>query len=173
MAICEYGKQHQVTYQYFKNHKTMRKIAELRTDHTDEEDGLRYIDAYFTDDDMEQGKTIAVVDIFSGKPIFFDNLYRNDTLVEEAIKEIQSDIFEANVTRKMEMEVIFKTEITFFDVLHSGSDKFKEYYNGLSEENKRQFIQMNDHSIKLGCEYGLQTGDVMSDIASNLEPDTL
>ena len=150
----------------------MTPIAELRTDHIDD-DNLQHLDAYFTDDDNEEGKTIAVVDRDSGKVICFDHLYRTDKLVEEAIIEIRADIFEDHLMHKREMDKIFTLDICFYDVLHAGSDKLKEYYNGLSNVNKQKFIDQHAHSIASGCDHGLATGDVLSDIASNLECDTL
>jgi len=150
----------------------MKPIAELKTDFIDDED-IQYLDAYFTEDDNEEGKTVAVVDRYSGKAIFFDNAYRTDKLVQEAIKEIQADIFDCNMLRIREMKTIWKLKITFFDVIHSGSDKLKEYYNGLDNDHKRAFIDQHAKAIENGCSYGFPTGDVMSDIASNLECDTL
>jgi hypothetical protein len=69
----------------------MKQISEIITDHIDDEN-LQYIDAYFDEDADSEGKTIAVVDRDTKKVIFFDNLYRGDEQVKEAIKEIHDSI---------------------------------------------------------------------------------
>lgn len=65
----------------------MKNIAEIRTDYIDDQN-LQYIDCWFTDDDNEEGKTVAVVDLDTKKIIFFDNGYRLNEKVKEAINEI-------------------------------------------------------------------------------------
>jgi len=66
----------------------MKTIKELRTDYVDE-DNLRHLDAYFTKNDNENGKTVAVVDQDSGKVIFFDNAFVNEPLVIENLEAIK------------------------------------------------------------------------------------
>jgi hypothetical protein len=65
----------------------MKNIAEIRTDYIDDQN-LQHIDCWFTDDDNEEGKTVAVVDLDTKKIIFFDNGYRLNEKVKEAINEI-------------------------------------------------------------------------------------
>ena len=67
------------------------KIAEIRTDYIDEQN-LQYIDVWETDNDNEEGKTVAVVDLDTSKVIFFDNGYRLNKRIKEAINNILSDI---------------------------------------------------------------------------------
>jgi len=65
----------------------MKKIQEIITDHIDD-DNLQHVDCYFTEDRNEQGKTVAVVDLDTKKVIFFDNGFRINKKVKEAISEI-------------------------------------------------------------------------------------
>jgi hypothetical protein len=65
----------------------MNTPKEIRTDFIDDQN-LQHIDCWFTEDDNEEGKTVAVVDLDSKKVIFFDNAYRFDEGVKSAIKDI-------------------------------------------------------------------------------------
>jgi|GEM_PF-2144281 hypothetical protein len=65
----------------------MRKIVEVKNDYTDDEN-YTFIDAYFDEDDNSEGKTICAVCQETGKALFFDNSYRNDEKILEAIKEV-------------------------------------------------------------------------------------
>lgn len=69
----------------------MNKITEIKTDYTCDQN-LHHIDVYF--EGTEEGKTVAVVDHDTNKVIFFDNSYRMDEKVKEAIKEITGDKLE-------------------------------------------------------------------------------
>jgi len=69
----------------------LKKISEIRTDHIDDQN-LQHIDVWLTDDNDEEGKTIAVVDLDTKKVIFFDNGYRMNEEVKIAIKEIVESI---------------------------------------------------------------------------------
>ena len=62
-------------------------ISEIRTDYIDD-DNLQHIDCWFTDNDNEEGKTIAVVDLDTNKVIFFDNRYRLNQEIKIAINEV-------------------------------------------------------------------------------------
>ena len=62
-------------------------IADIRTDYVDDQN-LQHIDCWFTEDDNEQGKTVAVVDLDTKKIIFFDNGYRLNEKVKEAINYV-------------------------------------------------------------------------------------
>jgi hypothetical protein len=62
-------------------------ISEIRTDHIDD-DNLQHIDCYFSEDDNAEGTTVAVVDLDTGKVIFFDNRYRGNPRVKEAISKV-------------------------------------------------------------------------------------
>lgn len=68
----------------------MKKITEVITDYVDDEN-LLHIDCYFDSDANSQGTTVAVVDLDSGKVIFFDNSYRFDEKVKEAIAEVKKE----------------------------------------------------------------------------------
>lgn len=65
----------------------IQNIADIRTDYVDDQN-LQHIDCWFTEDDNEQGKTVAVVDLDTKKIIFFDNGYRLNEKVKEAINYV-------------------------------------------------------------------------------------
>lgn len=65
----------------------IKNIADIRTDYVDDQN-LQHIDCWFTEDDNEQGKTVAVVDLDTKKIIFFDNGYRLNEKVKEAINYV-------------------------------------------------------------------------------------
>jgi len=65
----------------------MKEIREIRTDHIDDEN-VQYVDLYFDDDDNSEGKTVAVVCLDTLKVFYYDNDYRLNVRVKEAIKEI-------------------------------------------------------------------------------------
>lgn len=65
----------------------IQNILDIRTDYVDDQN-LQHIDCWFTEDDNEQGKTVAVVDLDTKKIIFFDNGYRLNEKVKEAINYV-------------------------------------------------------------------------------------
>jgi hypothetical protein len=72
----------------------MEKIIYIRNTFVDDQN-LTHIDCWFTDEDDDEGKTIAVVDMDTKKVIFFDNDYRNNSLVLASIKEVLNPNTEA------------------------------------------------------------------------------
>jgi len=68
----------------------MKEIREIRTDHIDDEN-VQYVDVYFDDDDNSAGKTVAVVCLDTLKTFYYDNDYRVNVRVKEAIKEILNE----------------------------------------------------------------------------------
>lgn len=66
--------------------------AEVKTDHTDEDENVTYIDAFLTDDENEEGKVIAKVCRDTGKVFFMDNDQRWNPQISEAIVEILKEI---------------------------------------------------------------------------------
>ena len=56
------------------------------------EQNLQHIDIYLSDDEDEEGKTVAVVDRDTKKVIFKENNYINDKLVLNAISDVQESI---------------------------------------------------------------------------------
>ena len=66
-----------------------KSIAEVRNDYRDDETGLYYIDVYLTENDDEEGFSVATVDI-DGK-VEFRSLHRLDgydlSPLREAIEE--------------------------------------------------------------------------------------
>ena len=65
----------------------MKEIREIRTDHIDDEN-VQHIDVWFDDDDNSEGKTVAVICLDTLKVFYFDNDYRVNVRVKEAIQEI-------------------------------------------------------------------------------------
>ena len=68
-----------------------REIAQVKTDYVNGEN-YTFIDIFFTDDQMEEGKSIGAVCNDTKKVLFFDNRYSTDAKVLEAIKEIKSKL---------------------------------------------------------------------------------
>lgn len=62
-------------------------ISEVRNSYTDD-DNFTHIDVYKTDNEDEEGRTVAIVCQDTGKVYFLDNIFRGNTSVEEAIKEV-------------------------------------------------------------------------------------
>jgi hypothetical protein len=60
---------------------------EIRADYTDEQNYL-HIDVWQTEDDDEEGKTIAIVCCDTHKVYFIDNRMRNDYWVQETIRDV-------------------------------------------------------------------------------------
>jgi len=85
----------------------MEKITEVRTDHVDDEN-LQHIDAWFSEDENAEGKTIAVVDRDTKKVIFFDNRFRLDEKVKEAITEVLEGITIVNHNKTYSEKELFE-----------------------------------------------------------------
>jgi|VirMetMinimDraft_7_1064189.scaffolds.fasta_scaffold153168_2 hypothetical protein len=66
-----------------------KPIAEIRIDYVCDLN-LQHIDVFHTGDGDEEGHTVAVVCLDTGKVIFHENDYRLDPQVKGAIKEIKS-----------------------------------------------------------------------------------
>jgi hypothetical protein len=64
---------------------------EIITDYVDE-NNYQHIDCYFTDDENEEGKTVAIVSLDTGKEFFIDNMYYSNKRVQAVILEIQKDL---------------------------------------------------------------------------------
>jgi len=142
----------------------MRKITEVRNDHTDEEDNYTYIDAYFDADDNSEDKSIAAVCQDTGKVLFFDNAYRNDPMVIEAIKEATPEILVEDKS-----DVIYSLVIRFEDIVHNNK-KLKAHYESLSKEKQRLFADFHSRGAKSGCDWGIGSAypEVMNTIASDI-----
>ena len=59
--------------------------SELRSDF--EDDDIIYIDAWLSEDDMEDGKTIAKVNVLTGEVDYLDNRAKKNKEAQELIKE--------------------------------------------------------------------------------------
>ena len=122
----------------------MKQISEIITDHIDDEN-LQHIDAYFDEDADSEGKTIAVVDRDTKKVIFFDNMYRGDKQVKEAIKEIHDSIVIESpkivvvITKEGVIGEVVTTvhvDVTILDLETDGSDDIKTIPNGIGGTDK-------------------------------------
>jgi len=65
--------------------------GEIRNDFTDG-DNITHIDAFLTDDDMEEGKVIARVSWKTGDVEYVDDRAKTDKYAQEMITEILNDI---------------------------------------------------------------------------------
>ena len=65
----------------------MSKYGEVRNDYYDEEECKVYIDAWFTDDDNEEGVVIAKVNCKTQEVEYFDEDARTDEYAQEIIEE--------------------------------------------------------------------------------------
>jgi hypothetical protein len=63
--------------------------GEIRNDFIDD-DGIAHIDAYLTDDDMEEGKVIAKVNTLTGTVEYIDPRAETDDYAQEMIKDVES-----------------------------------------------------------------------------------
>lgn len=68
----------------------MSKWEEIRNNYSDDE--YVYIDAWETDDDNEEGKVIAVINIQTKEVAYIVNSARGDDYAQEIINEALSDI---------------------------------------------------------------------------------
>lgn len=68
-----------------------KKLLEARYDYTDEQN-YAHIDGWFTDDDYEEGRTIAIVCRDTKKVYFIDNTLRGDEKLLDAISKVLSSI---------------------------------------------------------------------------------
>ncbi len=111
----------------------MSTISEVRNDFINEDINVTHIDAWFTEDDGEEGKTIAVVCNDTCKVIFFDNRYRGDEKITTAIAEV------INNNLKNEFWVLAWCEKTLG---HNGYDEiYTDYYHRFDniEDAKSQY----------------------------------
>lgn len=69
----------------------MKKVRSVISDYVDD-NNYRHIDCYFSDDENEAGKTVAIICLDTSKVYFIDNMYRGDELVKEEIENIQREI---------------------------------------------------------------------------------
>lgn len=77
----------------YTNQRVMKtpEPIEIITDYVDE-NNYQHIDCYFTDDENEEGKTVAIVSLDTGKEFFIDNMYYSNKRVQAVILEIQKDL---------------------------------------------------------------------------------
>ncbi len=74
----------------------MKAVEEVLTDYICDQN-LTHIDAYFSHDDEDAGKTVAFVCRDTKKVIYKDNDYRGDKMVSEAIKNVLEEIEEQKI----------------------------------------------------------------------------
>jgi hypothetical protein len=70
----------------------MSKYGEIRNDFYDEEEKKVYIDAWFTEDDNEEGVVIAKVNYRTKAIEYIDNDARTDEYAQEIINETLKEI---------------------------------------------------------------------------------
>ena len=107
----------------------MREIKELRFDYIDDEN-LQHIDCWFTGNDNEEGKTVAVVDLDTNKTIYFDNYYRMNGKVQYVIKEIKKN-------NRTTTDKFISTNLKMFSSIAKYSFKDISEYSELTDEEKK------------------------------------
>ena len=65
----------------------MSKYAEIRCDFYDNEEEKWFVDAWFTDDDNEEGTVIVKVNYKTKEVEYLDNDAKTDSLAQEVINE--------------------------------------------------------------------------------------
>lgn len=112
---------------------------EIRHDYVDE-DAFCYIDAW--EDEIQQGKTIALVDMLSGRVIYYDPLARVDIMAQSVIKEISGE------AQKEHPYSVGKLE----DLLHNVvNQECKELGSGVNvEQNLKAMGFQKDEMIFFG-----------------------
>lgn len=70
----------------------MSKYGEIRNDFYDDEEQKVYIDAWFTEDDNEEGVVIAKVNYKTKEVEYLDNDAKTDSYAQEIIDETLSGI---------------------------------------------------------------------------------
>lgn len=85
-----------------------KKLHEIRNDYTDE-DRYTHIDVWASDDDNEEGRSVAIVCQDTGKVYFIDNGYRFNEEVLQAIKEVTPKTSPAKPTPESEDELELRT----------------------------------------------------------------
>lgn len=70
----------------------MSKYTEIRNNFTDEDDKLTYIDAWYSDNDNEEGEIIAKVNLVTKKVEYLDEDAKADSYAQEVIQEVLKDI---------------------------------------------------------------------------------
>lgn len=131
---------------------------EVRNDYTDD-DNYTHIDYYKTDDDNEQGKTVAIVCRDTSKVYYIDNAFRNDEACTIAIKEVLDSILkdkglmrlDGNLDEVRERIVKANAEMFLFlededidDVLeriasHDNHDDLVDYVDGITMIEKFEY----------------------------------
>lgn len=66
----------------------MSKWAEIRSDYYDDEEEKQYIDAWLTDDNNEDGKVIAKINLATKEVEYLDSDARYDEYAQEVISEV-------------------------------------------------------------------------------------
>lgn len=97
----------------------MSKYREIRSDY--EENGEIYIDAWCTSNDNEEGRTIAKINVNTGKVTYLDVDARRDTYAQNVIKEVWDSVIKEvwdNVAQDMQKQY-----------LQHGGHKFEVVYS--------------------------------------------
>lgn len=88
-----------------------RHWSEIKSDY--EEEGLRYIDAWETADNDEEGRVIAVVDMYTGRVIYNEPVARVDKGAQEVIKSVVVEARKVHPVNIDRLEEIIKNIAQF------------------------------------------------------------
>ena len=71
----------------------MSKYAEVRCNYYDDEEERWYVDAWFTDDDNEEGVVIAKIDPENKRVEYLDTRAKNDDYAQEVINDVLNECY--------------------------------------------------------------------------------
>lgn len=66
----------------------MSKYAEVQSNYYDDEEERQYVDAWFSDDDNEEGVVIAKINFATGEVEYLDEDAKMDSYAQEVISEV-------------------------------------------------------------------------------------
>lgn len=77
---------------YLNKYNQINENTWIQIDNEYEEDGEIYIDAWLTEDENENGHTIAKIDILTDEVTYYDQRAKTDTYAQEMIKDAIDNI---------------------------------------------------------------------------------
>lgn len=135
----------------------MSKYGEVRNDYYDEKESKVYIDAWFTDDDNEEGIVVAKVNYKTKEVEYLDEDARTDEYVQEVINETLKNIDDGDFEIELEEEVKMnkKNNMAYWDAIDE-----------LTEEYVRNMLEMSNPSIVLEYDDILALGKEVTDFVT-------
>ena len=75
----------------FMEGNDMSKWAEIRSDYYNDQEEQQYVDAWLTEDENEEGKVIAKINLVTKKVEYLDSDAKYDEYAQEVISEVLED----------------------------------------------------------------------------------